>query len=62
MPQLVDEGREVGFLQERNGVGIRVEGAARSVSVLVQDAVVACVKRAAVVGGGFDLAGFKGNE
>ena len=38
MPQLVDEGGEVGFFQQRNGVGVRVEGAAfaASVGVLVQ--------------------------
>ena len=38
MPQLVDEGGEVGFLQERNGVGRWIEGAAFAVSigVLVQ--------------------------
>ena len=62
MPQLVDEGREVGFLQERYGVGIRVEGSARGGGVLVVDVGVRRVKRAGVTSGGFDLVGFKDNE
>ena len=62
MPQLVDEGGEVGFLQERYGVGIRVEGAARGGGVLVVNVGICRVKCAGVVGGGFDLVGFKGYE
>ena len=57
MPQLVDEGGEVGFLQERDGVGCWIEGAARIVSVLVVNVGIRRVKRARVAGGRFDLRG-----
>ena len=43
MPQLVDEGREVGFFQQGNGVGGGVKGAARGAFVLLEGVVICVV-------------------